>query len=128
MARFSIDSRSPLPVYRQLCRAVKLEILAGILTDGDQLPSIRDLARLLKINPNTVAKAYTALEKEGLVEGKMGSGSRVRLKKAGFDSLRRALLEDEFKGFVERALSLGATKKDIKDLMERYLNNEPKDR
>lgn len=117
-----------MPVYQQLCRAIKLEILAERLSDGDLLPSIRDLARLIKVNPNTVAKAYTALEKEGLIEGKTGSGSRVRLKKTGFDSLRRVLLEDEFKGFVERALSVGASKKDIKVLMERYLNDEPKNR
>ena len=74
-----IDAKSPLPVYQQVIQAIKLEILSGGLHDGDQLPSIRDLAKLLKLNPNTVAKAYYALEAEGFSENRSGSGSRVKV-------------------------------------------------
>ena len=75
----TIDAKSPLPVYQQVIQAIKLEVLSGGLRDGDLLPSIRDLAKLLKLNPNTVAKAYYALEAEGFSENRSGSGSRVRV-------------------------------------------------
>lgn len=58
MIRFSIDSSSSVPVYQQVIQAIKLEILSGRLKTGDQLPPIRELAKILKLNPNTVAKAY----------------------------------------------------------------------
>jgi GntR family transcriptional regulator len=115
----SIDAKSPLPVYQQVIQAIKLEVLSGGLRDGDLLPSIRDLAKLLKLNPNTVAKAYYALEAEGFSENRSGSGSRVRIPAGRRDALRRAMLESEFKNFLEKAVSLGFTVEDIKQLAER---------
>jgi GntR family transcriptional regulator len=121
----TIDAKSPLPVYQQVIQAIKLEILSGGLRDGDQLPSIRDLAKLLKLNPNTVAKAYYALEAEGFSENRSGSGSRVKVPSGKRDSLRQAMLESEFRDFLEKAVSLGFTLEDIKQLLERIKKNEP---
>ncbi len=115
----SIDTKSPLPVYQQVIQSIKLEVLSGGLRDGDPLPSIRDLAKLLRINPNTVAKAYYTLEAEGFSEGRSGSGSRVKAPPGRQDALRRAMLEDEFKDFLEKAVSLGFSLKDVKLLLER---------
>ena len=115
----TIDAKSPLPVYQQVVQAIKLEILSGGLRDGDPLPSIRDLAKLLKLNPNTVAKAYYALEAEGFSQGRSGSGSRVKAPPGRQDALRRAMLESEFKAFLEKAVSLGFSLKDVKQLMEK---------
>jgi GntR family transcriptional regulator len=126
MIRFSIDSSSSVPVYLQVIQAVKLEILSGRLKNGDQLPSIRELAKILKLNPNTVAKAYYALEEEGFIESKRGSGNWVNTKGMKLDSFRRGMLEDEFRLFLDRALTLGAGLEDIKNLMERYAANESK--
>jgi GntR family transcriptional regulator len=121
----TIDAKSPIPVYQQVIRAIKLEILSGGLRDGDMLPSIRDLAKLLKLNPNTVAKAYYALEAEGFSENRSGSGSRVKVPSGKRDFLRRAMLESELKNFLEKAVSLGFTLEDIKQLLERIKKNEP---
>lgn len=115
----SIDAKSPLPVYQQVIQAIKLEVLSGGLRDGDLLPSIRDLAKLLKLNPNTVAKAYYALEAEGFSENRSGSGSRVRVPAGRQDALRRAMLESEFRNFLEKAVSLGFTMDAVKQLIER---------
>lgn len=115
----TIDAKSPLPVYQQVIQAIKLEILSGGLRDGDPLPSIRDLAKLLRLNPNTVAKAYYALEAEGFSEGRPGSGSRVRVPPGRQDALRRSMLEGEFKAFLEKAVSLGFSLEDIRRLMEK---------
>jgi GntR family transcriptional regulator len=120
----AIDAKSPLPVYQQVIQAVKLEILSGGLHDGDLLPSIRDLAKLLKLNPNTVAKAYYALEAEGFSENRSGSGSRVKVPPGKQDSLRRAMLESEFRNFLEKAVSLGFALDDIDQLLERMRKNE----
>ena len=124
----TIDAKSPLPVYQQVIRAIKLEILSGGMRDGDQLPSIRDLARLLRLNPNTVAKAYYALEAEGFSENRSGSGSRVKVPPGRQDSLRQAMLESEFRDFLEKAVSLGFSLEDIKQLLERIKKNEPRHR
>jgi len=120
-----IDPKSPLPAYQQVIQAIKLEVLSGGLHDGDQLPSIRDLAKLLKLNPNTVAKAYYALEAEGFSENRSGSGSRVKAPPGKQDFLRKAMLEGEFKNFLEKAFSLGFSLEDIEQLIARIKKNEP---
>jgi len=126
MIRFSIDASSSVPVYQQVIQAIKLEILFGRLKNGDQLPSIRELAKLLKLNPNTVAKAYYTLEQEGYIESKRGSGNWVNAKSLKLDSFRRGMLEDEFRLFLDRAFSLGARLEDLKNLLERYAAHESK--
>lgn len=120
MFRFRIDFSSPMPIYQQVIQAIKLEILTSRLRDGDQLPPIRELAKILKLNPNTVAKAYYTLEEEGFIESKRGSGNWVNHKNIKLDSLRKRMIEDELRSFLDRSISLGATIEDIKNLMERY--------
>lgn len=124
MFRTDLDFASPVPIYRQVIYLIKMEILTGRLSDGDQLPPIRELAKILKLNPNTVAKAYYTLDEEGFIESKRGSGNWVNYKKAKLDSLRKGMIEDEFKSFLERAFSLGASMDDIKNLMKRYSSHE----
>ncbi len=124
MFRTNIDFSSPMPIYRQLIYMIKLEILSGRLNDGDQLPPIRELAKILKLNPNTVAKAYYTLDEEGFIESKRGSGNWVNYKKAKLDSLRKGMIEDEFKSFLERVFSLGASLEDIQKLIKRYSDND----
>jgi GntR family transcriptional regulator len=124
MFRTDINFDSPVPIYQQVILAIKLEILSGRLKAGDQLPPIRELAKILKLNPNTVAKTYYNLEKEGFIESKRGSGNWVNYKNIKLDRLRKGMLEDEFRSFLEKALSLGATKNDIKKLIEKDLSND----
>ncbi len=124
MFRTNIDFSSPMPIYRQLIYMIKLEILSDRLGDGDQLPPIRELAKIFKLNPNTVAKAYYTLEEEGFITSKRGSGNWVNYKKAKLDSLRKGMIEDEFKSFLETVFSLGASLEDVKNLIKRYSDND----
>jgi len=124
MFRYNINFNLPIPIYQQIILAIKLEILSGRLKTGDKLPPIRELAKILKLNPNTVAKAYYNLEGEGFIESKRGSGNWVNYKNIKLDSLRKGMLEDEFRNFLERALSLGATREDIKKLIEKDLTHD----
>ena len=126
MFRLNIDPALSVPVYKQAVQAIKVEILSGRLQDGDQLPPIRELAKVIKLHPNTVAKVYATLEEEGFSESKVGSGNWVKYKNKKLDNLRKVLVEEEFRTFLDRVINLGASKKDIKTLIEKYLNGGAK--
>lgn len=74
---FRIDSKSGVPFYRQIIEQAKFAIARGDLQPGDQLPTVRQLAVELSVNPNTVIRAYRELEIEGMLETHQGSGTFV---------------------------------------------------
>src|SRR6188472_3136238 len=74
---FRIDTRSGVAPYRQLIHQVRDALRLGLLREGDQLPTVRDVVARLAINPNTVLKAYRELEHAGIVEGRAGVGTFV---------------------------------------------------
>lgn len=74
---FRLDSRSGVPTYLQLVEQVRRGILLGYLVDGDRLPTVREVASTLVVNPNTVAKAYRELERADLVTPRAGQGTFV---------------------------------------------------
>ena len=73
-----IDPRSPVPLYAQIAGRLRLAVAAGDLRPGESLPSVRQLAARLRINPATVVQAYRDLEGEGFVEMRQGAGTFVR--------------------------------------------------
>jgi len=73
-----IDSRSSTPIYAQIASRIRVAVAAGELTSGDGLPSVRQLATRLRVNPATVVQAYRELETEGLVEMRQGAGSYIK--------------------------------------------------
>ncbi len=77
MLWFKIDFHSGQPVYRQILNNFKSEIISGNLKAHEPIPSIRELARLLNVNPNTVARAFRELENEGLIYSRTGIGSFI---------------------------------------------------
>lgn len=111
--RIRLDPDSPLPASLQITAAVKIQVLSGALRPGDRLPPIRELAQYLKVNPNTVAKAYASLESEGFLESRVGSGTWVRRPKGVTDGSRLALLESECRAFLEKILPLGFSREEI---------------
>ena len=71
---FQIDPTCRLPIYRQLAEQLREAVARGRVQPEDRLPSVRDLSRLLVINPNTVARVYTELEREGILNTRAGLG------------------------------------------------------
>lgn len=69
-----IDHHSGQPIYRQVIEQIRRQVMAGQLREGEQLPSVRDLAAQLRVNPMTVSKAYSLLEREGLLQRRRGIG------------------------------------------------------
>ena len=92
---FSIDSKSGVPFYRQIIEQVKFAIARGDLQAGNQLPTVRQLAVDLSINPNTVIRAYKEMEIEGLLETHQGSGTFVTNRRPEIDHLERQRMLDQ---------------------------------
>ena len=89
MLHFHIDPRSGIPVYRQMMDQVKYYVAAGTLQVGDQLPSIRELAQALTVNPTTVVRAYGELEHEKVVDLRHGKGVFVAAGATGMTTADR---------------------------------------
>jgi GntR family transcriptional regulator len=115
--RFAIDLHSGVPVYRQLIDQVRGGIASGSLTSGDQLPTIRQLAVDLEINPNTVMRAYRELELGGLIETHQGTGTFVANKRIEKKSAERDRQLSQMAG--EFAARTGAAGFSLEDLIER---------
>jgi GntR family transcriptional regulator len=77
MFRFRLDGSSGVPPYLQLVHQVRQSLLLGYLREGDRLPTVKDVAGDLALNPNTVVKAYRQLEHEGLAGGRPGQGTFI---------------------------------------------------
>jgi GntR family transcriptional regulator len=114
---FRLDLRSGVPVYRQIIDQVMGGIAAGVLAGGDQLPTVRQVAVDLSINPNTVMRAYRELEIRGVLETQQGTGTFIGHRKVKRDDVERQRRLSQLVGeFVARAGSSGFT---IEDLLER---------
>lgn len=86
--RFQVSPTSGVPIYRQIMDQVRHQAATGRLTAGEFLPSVREVARDLQINPMTVSKAYSLLERDGVVEFVRGQGMRLRTPEGGGADLR----------------------------------------
>jgi GntR family transcriptional regulator len=125
-ARFLIDLHSGVPVYRQLIDQVRSGIASGSLTPGDQLPSVRQLAVDLEINPNTVMRAYRELELGGLLETHQGTGTFIANKKLEKNSPERdRQLGQMAQEFAARAGAAGFTLEDLIDRLRDLLPSAP---
>lgn len=74
---FTLDYRDARPIYAQICDGIREQILTGILQEGDRLPSVRELATQLTINPNTIQRSYRQLELDGWIASVPGKGSFI---------------------------------------------------
>jgi GntR family transcriptional regulator len=121
--QFRLDLRSGVPVYRQIIDQVRAGIASGTLSVGDQLPTVRQLAVDLAINPNTVLRAYRELELGGLLETQQGTGTFITQKKIKRDDAERARQLSQLAGeFLSRAGAAGFT---VEELMEQLREIAP---
>jgi GntR family transcriptional regulator len=124
--RFAIDLHSGMPVYRQLIDQVRSGIASGSLTAGDQLPTVRQLAVDLAINPNTVMRAYRELELGGLLETHQGTGTFISTRKLQKNSAERDRQLGQMAG--EFAARAGAAGFSLEDLIDRLRDLLPQSR
>ena len=123
--KIEIDTKKGLPIYLQIIEQVKHRIASGELNIGDRLPTVRQLAVDLEINPNTVAKAYTELERDGILDTKQGIGSFIKKdKKILSKKERKEKLAELCAKFVDEALWFGFNKEEIKKEMATLLSSK----
>lgn len=115
-AAFSLDLASGVPVYRQIMDQVMAGIASGAFVTGDQLPTVRQLAVDLEINPNTVVRAYKELEIRGMLDTHHGTGTFIGSQKVKRDEVEhQRRLNQLVSDFVARAGSAGFT---VEELVE----------
>lgn len=120
--RFALDLHTGVPVYRQLIDQVRAGVASGTLAAGDQLPTVRQLAVDLAINPNTVMRAYRELELGGMLETHQGTGTFISDKKIEKKSSERDRQLGQMAGeFAARAGAAGFTLEELIDRMREML-------
>jgi GntR family transcriptional regulator len=117
-AFFAVDPHGGPPIYMQLTEQIKRAVAVGALAPGERLPTVKSLAQDLKINPNTVARVYRELERDGIIDTAPGRGSFVR--ENGTVAQARLVLGDAAARVVDDAVrearSLGLGKDEIKTI------------
>lgn len=121
---FTVDPRSGVPIYLQLIDQVKRFVAVGALEPGEQLPTVKQLALDLTINPNTVARAYRELERDAVIETAPGRGSFVRTDGAQGVALktRDDVASDALSNAVREAKSLGLSRSEVSALVQHTLD------
>lgn len=121
--RLQLDFRSGLPIYTQIVDQIQAQVASGSLKPGDQLPTVRALAEELRVNFNTVARAYRILDEAHMISTQQGRGTyiteipppRVR------ERLRRDSLHALTQHYLGEAVRLGFSKKEISEMIEKQI-------
>ncbi len=120
----TVDTRSGVPIYQQIVEQVKRSAALGVLQAGEQLPTVKQLALDLTVNPNTVARAYRDLERDGVIETAPGRGSFV--KGDGAVGSTKVAANDVARAAVEHAVreskSMGLTRGELRAVIETVLD------
>ena len=106
-----------VPIYLQIVGFIKRGIVAGSISDGDELPSRRMLSALLGVNPNTVQKSYALLEEEGLIHSRSGAKSCVAVSDAAVRRLRGEVLALSLRTVIEAMKQMGMTLEDAQSAL-----------
>ena len=118
---FHLDQRSGVAPYLQIVQQVREALRLGVLDVGDQLPTVRQVVAHLAINPNTVAKAYRELERDGLVAARQGRGTFVTSTLAAPSIEHHERLRKELEQWLAAAVRDGLVEEDIRALVSRTL-------
>ena len=124
MIALRVDPTRPEPLFQQLVDGVKDGVARGRLAAGDRLPSVRDLAKELVINPNTIAKAYRVLEAEGVTYSRRGAGTFIaerRVVMTSEERLRR--FREALEPLLADAANLGLTEEELRKTFDETLRS-----
>lgn len=118
----NINPMGGRPIYEQIMFGIKQDILLGILHPGDKLPSVREMARQQIINPNTVAKAYRALEGQGVIATVLGRGTFVSESDAevGPDRQQLKQFRRQLNDLLTEGMYIGLSKQEILNLIDEW--------
>ena len=119
-----LDFRSHVPIYTQLVDRIKHLVASSVLKPGDQLPTVRQMAAELRVNFNTIARAYRILDEEGVISTQQGRGTYVLepMPPERASRLRSAALEGLTKSFLEHAHQVGFKPEEVSILLEELID------
>jgi GntR family transcriptional regulator len=124
-----IDPKSAVPIYRQIADQLRRSVAAGLLAPGDRLPSVRELAGRLLVNPNTVAKVYRDLERDGLLETRRGDGTYISAHATAMaEADRRRILAERLEAVARDVRAFGLSDKAALGLFREALTNRRRER
>ncbi len=112
------------PIYAQLITQIKVGIVSGVFPPGERLPSVRDLATEAGVNPNTMQRALTELERDGLVYSQRTAGRFVTEDAAMIEAVKRSLAEGHIRAFLDAMGRLGYQREEILSLLRQEESKE----
>lgn len=115
---------SSRPIYLQIIERVQMDIITGRYQPGDKLPSVRDLAQEAAVNPNTMQKALSELERSGLIYSQRTSGRFITEDKELIHQMKKELAAAEVSAFVAHMKRLGITPEEIRQLLAETIEEE----
>lgn len=115
---------SSRPIYLQIIERVQMDIITGRYQPGDKLPSVRDLAQEAAVNPNTMQKALSELERSGLIYSQRTSGRFITEDKELIHQMKKELAAAEVSAFVAHMKQLGITPEEIRQLLAETIEEE----
>lgn len=115
---------SSRPIYLQIIERVQMDIVTGQYQPGDKLPSVRDLAQEAAVNPNTMQKALSELERSGLIYSQRTSGRFITEDKELIHQMKKELAAAEVSAFVAHMKQLGITPEEIRQLLAKTMEEE----
>ncbi|MDR6225300.1 GntR family transcriptional regulator [Desmospora profundinema] len=118
------EYNASLPIYLQLVERIQRQILRRERNPGDKLPSVREMAVESQVNPNTVQRTYSELERVGIVETRRGQGTFITEDKEKLENLRNELRNRQIGQFVEAMQEMGFSPREMVDGLLHYLNEE----
>lgn len=119
------DFNASKPIYFQLAERINRQIVRGDLKAGDKLPSVREMALQSGLNPNTVQRTYSELERMGIVETRRGQGTYVTEEERRLQELRRQMKEEQIQGFIREMEEMGYTSEEILQDVHKILAGKP---
>lgn len=123
MFAFRLDDHSGVPTYLQLVDQVRRAVLLGYLCDGDRLPTVREVAGALVVNPNTVAKAYRELDRAGLVTARAGQGTFITGSIDEVPTATYARLSRNLRNWLREAYEAGLAPEQVRALVGATLDD-----
>lgn len=119
-----IEFNEKMPIYIQIMDMIKRDIVTKKLNGGDKLPSVREMAESLKVNPNTVQRAYQELERENVTYTQRGMGTFITENTEKLASLKKEMAKEIIESFVTGMRSLGFNSNEILEIIKEYLKKE----
>lgn len=118
---------SDRPIFIQIIEKIQMDIISGLYTPGDKLPSVRELAQEASVNPNTMQKALSELERTGLVYSQRTSGRYITEDTAMIAELKSTLAKDIVTQFLDNMLRLGIPEEEVIPLISKIIEGDDHD-